>query len=59
MLRKTKMKRRNTEPALTASDRPIGERPSIAYAEKSSISERLDEQDAMYKNIGTIGGMNA
>lgn len=43
MLRKTKMKRRNTEPALSASEKSSGERSSVALGEKSSISERPDE----------------
>ncbi|KAI1290308.1 Diacylglycerol kinase theta [Halotydeus destructor] len=41
MLRKTKMKRRNTEPALTSADRAL-ERVAIA-PDKPSISERPDE----------------
>ncbi|RWS13942.1 diacylglycerol kinase theta-like protein [Dinothrombium tinctorium] len=43
MLRKTKMKRRNTEPVLTATEKSSIERSSIALQEKSSISERPDE----------------
>jgi len=40
MLRKSKMKRRNTEPSLTSSEKSISEKIS---AEKSSISEKNDE----------------
>jgi diacylglycerol kinase (ATP) len=40
MLRKSKMKRRNTEPSLTSSEKSISEKTS---AEKSSISEKSDE----------------
>ncbi|RWS29494.1 diacylglycerol kinase theta-like protein [Leptotrombidium deliense] len=43
MLRKTKMKRRNTEPVLTGSEKSSTDRSSIALQEKSSISERPDE----------------
>ncbi|XP_074599951.1 diacylglycerol kinase theta isoform X2 [Brevipalpus obovatus] len=43
MLRKSKMKRRNTEPALSASEKSSAERSSVAYPEKSSITERSDE----------------
>lgn len=42
MLRKTKMKRRNTEPALTSSEK-TGDRSSIALQEKSSIIEKPEE----------------
>lgn len=41
MLRKTKMKRRNTEPALTSEK--SADRASIALQEKSSIIEKPDE----------------
>lgn len=43
MLRKSKMKRRNTEPALSGSEKSSAERSSVAYPEKSSITERPDE----------------
>lgn len=43
MLRKSKMKRRNTEPALSGSEKSSTERSSVAYPDKSSITERPDE----------------
>ena len=43
MLRKTKMKRRNTEPALTSSEKSA-ERSSIAMQEKSSIIEKPSDE---------------
>jgi hypothetical protein len=46
MLRKSKMKRRNTEPSLTSSEKSISEKSEKSEkisAEKSSISEKNDE----------------